>query len=68
MPKFMVTYTEEIAYEVEIEAPSKEEVSKRFAEGNFPFSLGKEINGVTKIYSVEEIKSKVLDLSQGDPL
>lgn len=68
MPKFTVTYTEEIAYEVEIEAPNKKEVNKRFNNGNFPFSLAKEVGAVTKIYHVDEVEKKKLNLSQGDPL
>ena len=68
MKVFKVTYIEEIAREVRIIAPTEEEVFKRFKEGNFPFTEGKEVHGDTRIYSVEEIEKKVYNFSEGDPL
>ena len=68
MKKFKVVYIEEIAREVTIVAPSDEEVFKRFKEGNFPFTEGKEVHGDTRIYSVEEINRKTYNFSEGDPL
>ena len=68
MKKFKVVYIEEIAREVTIVAPSDEEVFKRFKEGNFPFTEGKEVHADTRIYSVEEINRKTYNFSEGDPL
>jgi hydrogenase maturation factor HypE len=68
MKVFKVTYIEEVAREVKIIAPTEEEVFKRFKEGNFPFTEGKEVHGDIRVYSVEEIEKKVFNFSEGDPL
>ena len=68
MKKFKVTYIEEVAREVTIVAPSDEEVFKRFKEGNFPFTEGKEIGGDISIKFVDEVEKKVYNFSEGDPL
>lgn len=72
MKVFKVTYIEEIAREVKIIAPTEAEVFKRFKEGNFPFTEGREIHGDTRVYSVEEVErnpfKQTYNLSEGDPL
>lgn len=68
MKVFKVTYIEEVAIEVKIIAPTEEEVFKRFKEGNFPFTEGKEVHADTRVYSVEEIEKKGYNFSEGDPL
>ena len=68
MKVFKVTYIESIAREVRIIAPDKSEVFKRFEEGNFPFTEGKEIGGDISIKFVDEVEKKVYNFSEGDPL
>lgn len=68
MKTYEVIFTEEVAYKVTILAPNQEEVHKRFKEGNFPFTEGKEVGADSKIYSCDEVVKPKYNLSQGDPL
>lgn len=68
MNKYKVTYIETIVREVDIVAPDSSEVQKRFDEGNFPFTEGKEVNADIHVYSIKEKETIKYDLSQGDPL
>jgi|TARA_R110000822_G_scaffold116231_1_gene248131 hypothetical protein len=68
MKTFKVTYIETIVREVSIKAPVEMDVQKRFNEGNFPFTEGKEVNADIHIHSIREKEEINYDFSEGDPL
>jgi len=69
MKKFTIDYVETIVRTVEVSAPNSEAVRKRFEEGMFPFTLGKEIAADMRIASIQELDEVLqYNFSEGDPL
>ena len=61
MKNFKVTFTEEVVYEVEVEAESHAHINKMFRTGSpLIFEENKRINGGLKIYSIENLEGEQL--------